>query len=115
MREAKHPGGVSRRVKAVAIALSWMMLFLVRNILGWKAALVLLIAVSVLFGALLLLLGFVYRPAAEGLLSSLDSDEWVEWAVGFLFIGMAFAWFAFLLFAQFGVLCAISLRSCGVQ
>jgi hypothetical protein len=113
MRE-RHRQGKSWSVGLFG-GLIWFAFFIFRNLYGWGAAIGLLVMAGVALFLVVLILRLFSRSASEQLLAGLDSDYWAEWAVGFLFIGLAVGWCYFLMFAPFGVLCVLGLRTCGVR
>lgn len=115
MRDTSRQRTLSRFVKGFVGFVLWLVFFVVQNMFGWRTAVGLAIVLSVPFSIALLTLGMIHWPAAERIISALDSDDYVGWAVGFLFVGIAVVWFGFLLFSPFGVLCALRLRPCGVR
>jgi len=95
--------------------LMWFAFFICRNLYGSGAAAGLLVVTGVVFCLIVLILRLLSPSTSEQLIAGLDSDNWAEWAVEFLFIGLAAGWCYFLLFAPFGVLCVLSLRACGIR
>ena len=100
----------------------WVVFFLVRNLFGWKAFLLLLVVVVITLGVSVFVFHFFARrinptwsEKLNAAISQLDIDEdsVSEWAVTFFFALIIGGWFYFLLFAPFGVLCALGIRACG--
>jgi hypothetical protein len=82
-RVALHQKGLSRLVKGFAGGIIWLVFFLIWNEFGWRAGLGLLIVVCVPFSLFLLTLSFVYRPAAERIISFFDFGNYEDWAISF--------------------------------
>jgi len=93
--------------------LLWVAIFIFRNLYGWKATIGLLVIGGVGFILVLVVTRLFSPSASDKLISDLDSYDFAGWALGFLFLGLAGAWCHFLLFAPFGVLCALGVRTCG--
>jgi hypothetical protein len=100
-------------VRGVIGGLTWLVFFVIRNLYGWRAAIGLALILALGFSVTLLALGLLSQRAGETGIGALTAEDYALWAVSFLFIGISGAWLYFLLFAPFGVLCALSLRACG--
>lgn len=103
---------------AVAIVIGLSAIFL-RSFIGWRRFLGLLAVLIVLLSLLMVGINRLSARLVKRMEELLDfsevEDHAAEWIVNLLLLGIVVAWLCFLVFAPFGVLCALNVRDCGAR